>query len=335
MPNPIEQLIANLPADKRAVLAELLRPAPESIAIVGMGCRFPGGATSPEAFWELLQQGVDLISEVPAERWNVDDYYDPDPDVPGKTHTRWAGFLNQIGIFDAQFFGISPKEALRMDPQHRLLLEVAWQALEHAGESVDALARSQTGVFIGIMPGSYEALQIQIEGTHINDDPYISSGNAASMATGRLSYLFDLQGPNMAIDTACSSSLVATHLACQSLRAGECDLALVGGVNAIVLPETFVKGTKMRMLAADGRCKTFDAAADGYVVGEGCGIVVLKRLSDAISKRMAPAHRWATRSNLSRWARSSANARLARSRCWSARLKRTSAICTPVLVLPD
>ena len=282
MPNPLEQLISSLSPEKRAILAELLRPAPEPIAVIGMGCRFPGDAATPEAFWQLLRNGVDTINEVPPDRWNIDAFYDPDPDAPDKMYTRWAGFLRDIGMFDAHFFGISPKEAIRMDPQQRLLLEVAWEALEDAGQAVDKLSRSQTGVYIGIIPDEYNGRQLDIAGPTIRNDPYFNTGTSSSMASGRLAYLFDLQGPSLSVDTACSSSLVATHLACQGLRNKECDLALVGGVNAILVPSIFVNLCKMRMVSMSGRCQTFDAGADGFVLGEGCGVVVLKRLSDAI-----------------------------------------------------
>jgi acyl transferase domain-containing protein len=282
MPNALEQIISSLSPEKRALLAELLRPAPEPIAIIGMSCRFPGAATSPAAFWHLLKHGIDGIGDIPADRWDSAAFYDPNPDVPGKMYARWGGFLRDIAMFDAGFFGISPAEALRLDPQQRLLLEVAWEALEHAGQSVDALAGSQTGVFIGLIPDDYALLQTDRSNPSYADDPYFASGGSSSMATGRLAYQFDLQGPNMAIDTACSSSLVATHLACQSLRDKECNLAIVGGVNAIIAPEVMVKLSKMRMMASDGRCKTFDAAADGFAIGEGCGVVILKRLSDAL-----------------------------------------------------
>ncbi|TMD65500.1 MAG: beta-ketoacyl synthase, partial [Chloroflexi bacterium] len=257
----------------------------ESIAIIGMSCRFPGGANTPEAFWQLLKSGRDAISEVPAERWDIDAYYDPDPDAPGKMYTRYGGFLQDLSKFDAQFFGISPREAVRMDPQQRLLVEVAWEALEHAGQAISTLAGSQTGTFIGMMNnGEYSQLQVQ-HSAAIYDDPYFGMGSSASIASGRLSYLFDLQGPTMTVDTACSSSLVSLHLACQSLRNKECNLALAGGVNAITLPESVVNACKMGMLARDGRCKTFDTTANGFVLGEGCGVVVLKRLSDAITDR--------------------------------------------------
>lgn len=282
----IESLSKYLIADSTALeVQRYTRPVvtAEPIAIIGMSCRFPGGANTPEAFWQLLRDGRDAITEVPAERWNVDAYYDPDPNAPGKMYTRYGGFLQDISKFDAHFFGISPREALRMDPQQRLLAEVAWEALEHAGQAGEGLAGSSTGVFIGMMSNSeYSQLQVKHDDS-IYDDPYFGVGGSSSIASGRLSYLFDLQGPTMTVDTACSSSLVSVHLACLSLRSNECNLALVGGVNTITLPESVVNACKMGMLASDGRCKTFDAAADGFALGEGCGVVVLKRLSDAIA----------------------------------------------------
>ena len=250
----------------------------EPIAIVGMGCRFPG-AESPEAFWQLLHDGVDAIREVPSDRWDVDAVYDPEPGTPGKMSTRWGGFLDQVDQFDPRFFGISPREASRMDPQQRLLLEVAWEALENAGQAPDRLAGSSTGVFVGVSSYDYSHLQFS-DPERI--DAYAGTGNAHSIVANRLSYLLDLRGPSIAVDTACSSSLVAVHLACQSLRSGESDLALAGGVNLILSPELTVTFSQARMMASDGRCKTFDARADGYVRGEGCGVVVLKRLSDAL-----------------------------------------------------
>lgn len=266
--------------------AEAVNTRVESIAIIGMGCRFPGGAKTPESFWELLKGGIDAISEVPAERWDIDAFYSPDPDAPGKMYTRSGGFLGDIDQFAAPFFEISPREAIKMHPQQRLLLEVAWEALESAGQTLPALAGSKTGVFIGVMnTQDYAQLQVQAGATNYIDDPYYGIGNAASITSGRLSYIFDLQGPNLTVDTACSSSLVATHLACQSLRHRECNLALVGGVNTNLLPENVVNACKMRMLSRYGRCRTFDAAADGFVIGEGCGVVVLKRLSDALADR--------------------------------------------------
>jgi acyl transferase domain-containing protein/acyl carrier protein len=250
----------------------------EPIAIVGLGCRLPG-APSPDAFWQLLREGVDAVREVPADRWDVAALFDPDPDAPGKVSTRWGGFLEDIRRFDAAFFNISPREAVAMDPQQRLALEVSWEALEHAGMSADAVHGSQTGVFMGVCAADYGTLLDQRGSEAI--DAYLASGNAFSVLSGRISYLLGLHGPSLSIDTACSSSLVAMHLACQSLRSGECRMALAGGVNMMVTPRTTIALSRSHMMAPDGRCKSFDAAADGFVRGEGCGIVVLKRLSDA------------------------------------------------------
>jgi acyl transferase domain-containing protein/acyl carrier protein len=268
----IDELQARLDAAERA--------RTEPIAIVGMSCRFPGGADDPAAYWRLLRDGVDAIREIPPERWDVDAYYDPDPSVPGKMYVRKGGFLREVDRFDPAFFGISPREATGMDPQQRLLLEVAWEALESAGQAPDRLSGTQTGVFIGMMNTDYENIGA---GDATRIDPYFVTGNAHSIAAGRLSYLLGLQGPSLAVDTACSSSLVALHLACQSLRNGESNLALVGGVNLMLGPEATIASCKLRALAPDGHCKTFDARADGYTRGEGCGIVVLKRLSEALA----------------------------------------------------
>lgn len=250
----------------------------ESIAIVGLGCRFPG-ATDPDAFWELLHSGTDAITRVPSDRWNVDVLYAADAPKTGKMTTCWGGFLDQVDQFDADFFEISPREAKFIDPQQRLLLEVSWEALEQAGQSPAQLAGSQTGVFIGISSSDYARL-LASDVTQLN--AYSGTGNAISIAANRLSYWLDLRGPSLAIDTACSSSLVAVHTACQSLRTGECNLALAGGVNLMLSPELTISFSQAQMMSKDGRCKTFDASADGYVRGEGCGVVVLKRLSDAL-----------------------------------------------------
>jgi len=254
-----------------------VRPVSEPIAIVGLGCRFPG-ADGPDAYWSLLEHGVDAIREVPADRFDAHPIYDERPAIPGKLNTRWGGFLDGVDRFDPHFFGISPREASRIDPQQRLVLEVAWEALEHAGIAPADLAGSPTGVFLGISGNEYSRLQFE----HLDDiDPYAGTGNAYSIAANRLSYTLDLRGPSLAIDTACSSSLVAVHQAMHSLRAGESDLALAGGVNLILFPDVTVYFSQARAMAADGRCKTFDERADGYVRSEGCGMVVLKRLSDA------------------------------------------------------
>src|ERR1700682_40050 len=262
----------------QAKLDAMTRAGTESIAIIGVGCRFPGGADDPESFWRLLRDGVDAIREVPPDRWDIEAFYDPDAAAAGKMYTRWCGFLDHVDQVDPEFFGISPREAAGMDPQQRLLLEVAWEALERAAYPPERLAASQTGVYIGACSSDYVRHQF----ADLNAiDAYAGTGIAHSILANRLSYLLDLQGPSMAVDTACSSSLVAIHLACQSLRTGECRLALAGGVNLILSPEPSIIFSRARMMAADGRCKTFDARADGYVRGEGCGVVVLKRLSDA------------------------------------------------------
>ncbi len=267
--------------EARTRLEAAERAKSEPIAVIGLGCRFPGGATDADGFWSLLQNGVDAVIEVPQDRWNIDDYYDPDPDVPGKMYTRYGGFLQEpIDQFDPQFFGISPREAVSMDPQQRLLLEVSWAALEHAGLAADQLRRSRTGVFMGLCWDDY-AERVREAVSANAADLYAGFGILRSVAVGRISYVLGLQGPNIQIDTACSSSLVAVHLACQSLRAQECDMALAGGVNLLISPLTTLGRCQSKTLALDGRCKTFDAAADGYGQGEGCGVVVLKRLSDA------------------------------------------------------
>ena len=266
----------------QAKLARLEAARVEPLAIIGMGCRFPGGAVDPESFWRLLRDGVDAVSEVPRDRWDADAFYDPDPAAPGKTSTRCGGFIKDVDRFDAAFFGIAPREAVAMDPQQRLLLEVTWEALEHAGQAPDRLGGSKTGVYVGMASGDYARLSLaQADPARI--DAYYASGNAHSIAAGRLAYLLGLQGPSVTIDTACSSSLVAMHLAGQSLRSGECRMAVAGGVHLMLAPENTIAFSKARMLASDGRCKTFDAAADGFSEGEGCGIVVLKRLSDALA----------------------------------------------------
>jgi 8-amino-7-oxononanoate synthase len=248
----------------------------EPIAIAGIGCRFPG-ANNPQAFWQLLRDGVDSITEVPASRWNVEEYYDRDPTKLGKTNTRYGGFLDNIDRFDPQFFGISPREAVTIDPQQRLLLEVAWEALADAGQVPEQLAGTQTGVFIGIGTHDYSILLWQDPVS----EPYATTGTGNCIAANRISYVFDFKGPSLAIDTACSSSLVAVHLACQSLWQGECSMALAGGVNLLLLPTLMVGFSKGGFMADDGRCKSFDAKANGYVRGEGAGIVVLKPLAQA------------------------------------------------------
>jgi len=254
----------------------------EPIAVIGLGCRFPAGANSPAEFWQLLLNGVDAIGDVPPDRWRLEDYYDADPDAPGKMYARGGGFVDRVDLFDPQFFGIAPREAAHIDPQQRLLLEVTWEALEHAGIAPLGLGGSATGIFIGLTTDDYSRLQAR-DGDSRFIDAYFGTGIAASVAAGRLSYVLGLRGPALTVDTACSSSLVAVHLACQSLRLGESRLALAGGVNLMLSPEGHIVASKGRMLAPDSRCKTFDARADGYVRSEGCGMVVLKRLADAVA----------------------------------------------------
>jgi len=257
------------------------RPVDESVAIVGMGCRFPGGAVDIASFWRVLNQGIDVVTEVPRDRWNIDEYFDPDPDAPGKIYARKGCFLREVDTFDPLFFGISPRETEAMDPQQRLLLEVSWEALENAGLAPEKLSGSRTGVFVGITNNDYEKLQMKLcDPTRL--DAYTTTGLPFAVAAGRVAYCLGLQGPAIAVDTACSSSLVALHLATRSLRSGECSCAIVGGVNLLLSPEMSIGLSRTRALATDGRCKTFDAGADGYGRGEGCGVVVIKRLSDAL-----------------------------------------------------
>jgi acyl transferase domain-containing protein len=263
-------------------LAHAQQEKNEPIAVIGLACRFPGDACTPADYWQLLHQGVDAISEIPADRWPVDSLYDPDPDVAGKMSTRYGGFIKDVGHFDPTFFGIAPREVPGMDPQHRLCLEVSWEALEHAGLTAAGLLDSLTGVFMGIATQDYAHLFLS-EARFEDIDAYSLTGNSANVAAGRIAYLLGLQGPAMAVDTACSSSLVALHLACQSLRNRECDAALAGGVNLILSPVNNIAFSRMKAMAAGGACKAFDAGADGYIRGEGCGVIVLKRLADAVA----------------------------------------------------
>ncbi|MGZ9224710.1 MAG: type I polyketide synthase, partial [Anaerolineales bacterium] len=279
--NSLKQALAAV-KKARARLDVIEKSQREPIAIIGMSCRFPGAANSPEAFWRLLETGTDAISQVPADRWNSADLYDSDPAMPGKMNSRWGGFIDQIDQFDANFFGISPREATQMDPQQRLVLEIAWEAIENSGLTKDELAGSKTGVYIGVHSHSADYTLRQYSDPSAIDI-YTGTGTAHNVIAGRLAYLFDLRGPSMTVDTACSSSLVAVHLACQSLRSNESQMALVAGVNLMLSPEFTIAASKMHMLAPDGRCKAFDAQANGFVRGEGCGVIVLKRLSDALA----------------------------------------------------
>lgn len=257
--------------------------APEPIAIVGLGCRFPGGAHDAESFWSMLSAGVDAISEVPKDRFSSERFWDSHPDKPGKSRSRWGGFVDQqVELFDALFFGMSPREAAYLDPMQRWLLEVSWEAFEDAGIVPGALAGSDTAVFIGGFTEDIKLLQMDPSNRHLLG-PHAATGSAMTMLANRLSYFYDLRGPSVALDTACSSSLVATHLACQSIWSGESARAIAGGVNAMFRPEYTIAESKAGMLSPDGRSKAFDSRANGYVRGEGAGIVVLERLSTAVA----------------------------------------------------
>ncbi|UXA08639.1 SDR family NAD(P)-dependent oxidoreductase [Mycobacterium sp. SMC-2] len=276
--------VSDMTAQQRTALSEEFARAArtvtaEPVAVVGIGCRFPGDVTGPESFWELLVEGRNAISGIPADRWDAEAFYSPDPLTPGHMTTKWGGFVRDIAGFDAEFFGITPREAASMDPQQRMVLEVAWEALEHAGIPTDSLADTRTGVMIGAYFNEYQSM---LASGPEQVDAYTGTGNSHSITAGRISYLLGLRGPAVAVDTACSSSLAAIHLACQSLRSRESDLALAGGVSATLRPETQIAISAWGLLSPQGRCATFDAAADGFVRGEGAGVVVLKRLTDAV-----------------------------------------------------
>ncbi len=276
--------ISGMTAEQRDKLTEQFDKASrvagaEPIAVVGIGCRLPGGVTGPESYWELLESGTNAVTEVPADRWDAEAFYDPDLTAPGRMPTKWGAYLNDIAGFDADFFGITPREAAAMDPQQRVLLEVAWEALENAGLAPDQLGESRTAVMMGVY---YTEYQNSSAGNPDTIDAYSATGNAHSVTVGRISYLLGLKGPAVAVDTACSSSLVSIHLACQSLRMRESDLALAGGVSLNLRPETQLALAKWGMLSPHGKCYAFDSRADGFVRGEGAGVVVLKRLTDAV-----------------------------------------------------
>ena len=267
--------------EARRRVGELEEERHEPIAIVGMSCRYPGAPTV-EDYWALLSEGRSGVVEVPPDRWNIDDYYTADRRVAGGVYTRHGAFLPDIAGWDADFFGIPPQEALRMDPQQRLLMELVCEGLDDAGTAAQRLAGSRTAVMVGLMDtAQYGRLQVERYGAGVIADPYFGQGVTASVVAGRLAYQFDLRGPAITLDTACSSSLVGVHLAAQALRRGECDLAVAAGAFLIMHPDTYVQSCATSMLAPDGRCKTFDSSADGYVMGEGGGLVVLERLSDA------------------------------------------------------
>jgi phthiocerol/phenolphthiocerol synthesis type-I polyketide synthase D len=276
--------ISAMSAEQRGKLAEQFEKASrvagaEPIAVVGIGCRFPGGVTGPESFWKLLESGTDAVTEVPADRWDAEAFYDPDLTVPGRMPTKWGAYLDDVSGFDAEFFGITPREATSMDPQQRVALEVAWEALENAGYAPDQLGESRTAVMLGVYYSEYQNASAD---NADSIDAYSATGNAHSVTVGRISYLLGLKGPAVAVDTACSSSLVSIHLACHSLRMRESDLALAGGVSLNLRPETQLALAKWGMLSPNGKCHAFDSRADGFVRGEGAGVVVLKRLTDAV-----------------------------------------------------
>ncbi|MGE0783503.1 sulfolipid-1 biosynthesis phthioceranic/hydroxyphthioceranic acid synthase [Mycolicibacterium sp.] len=252
---------------------------PGAVAVIGMACRLPGGVDSPAALWEALLRGDDLVTEIPPDRWDADDFYDPQPGVPGRSVTKWGGFLDDVAGFDFEFFGINEREATAMDPQHRLLLETSWEALEHAGLTRAVVSDSLTGVFVGLTHGDYQLLAAD---AHAVEAPYGFTGSSFSLASGRISYALGLHGPALTVDTACSSGLTAVHLAHHSLLDGESDLALAGGAAVILDPRKFVAGSAEGMLSPTGRCHAFDVAADGFVSSEGCAVVLLKRLPDAL-----------------------------------------------------
>src|SRR5271166_6477383 len=266
----------------RSPMAAPTSMSKDRIAIIGIGCRFPGGVNDAESFWKLLAEGREAVSDVPPDRWNVERFFDPEPGLPGKSIARRGGFLEGIDQFDPQFFGISPREAPYVDPQHRLLLETAWEAIEDAGIVLDLDRGTDLGVFVGISHNEYQGIQ-STPWEHSGIGPHSPTGCAHSIAANRISYCFNLRGPSVAMDTACSSALTAVHAACEHIRAGRGDAALAGGVTVIITPGGFIGFSQASMLSPEGRCKAFDASANGFVRGEGAGVVLLKRLSRAVA----------------------------------------------------
>src|SRR5579875_2472279 len=263
------------------MLAE--RDSRRPLAIVGIGCHFPGGALTPKSYWDLLCSGTDATRIVPETRWDAARYYDPNPEKAGKIVTRRGGFLDEIDQFDPQFFGISPREANLLDPQQRLLLRTTWEALEDAGIPAESLAGTEVGVFVGGFTLDYQLLQNQGRTSRYRFKTHSATGMMMTMLANRISFAFDFRGPSMTVDTACSSSLVAVHLAAQSIWNGECGLAFAGGVNIMIGPNTAIAESKSGFLSPEGRCKAFDASADGYARGEGGAVVVIKPLEQALA----------------------------------------------------
>jgi polyketide synthase 5 len=259
-------------------LLPMNKPPAAPIAIIGMACRLPGGIESPDQLWDALLRGDDLVTEIPPDRWDADEYYDPEPGVPGRSVSRWGAFMDDVGGFDAEFFGINEQEATAIDPQHRLLLETSWEAMEHAGLTRERISGSLTGVFVGLTHGDYQLLAAD---AHSVEGPYGFTGTNFSLASGRIAYALGIHGPALTVDSACSSGLAAVHMACRSLRDGESDIAFAGGASVMLDPRKFSSGSAQGMLSPTGRCHAFDVAADGFVPAEGCAVVLLKRLADA------------------------------------------------------
>ena len=260
--------------------AETLVKTVTPVAVIGLGCRLPGGIDSPERLWQALLRGDDFVTEIPAERWDADEYFDPEPGVPGRSVSKWGAFLDDIGGFDPEFFDIGEREASAIDPQHRLLLETSWEALEHAGLNPATVADSLTGVFMGLTHADYTLVAADARAL---DGPYGFAGSNFGLASGRIAYTLGVHGPAVTVDTACSSGLLAVHMACRSLHEGESDLALAGGASVMLEPRKFLSGSAQGMLSPTGRCRAFDVAGDGFTSGEGCAVVLLKRLPDAVS----------------------------------------------------
>lgn len=252
----------------------------DPIAIIGIACRFPG-ANDYNQFWQTLELGINSIREIPPQRWDVEKYYSPNPETPNKTISKWGGLIEDIEKFDAQFFGISPREATKMDPQQRIMLELSWSCIEDAGYAPSELSGSQIGVFIGACNYDYDQLQHQNE----NIEGHTATGSYTCIIPNRISYFFNFHGPSVPVDTACSSSLVALHQAVNSIKEKECEMALVGGISVLCTPTSYISFSQLGMLSPNGQCQTFDSCADGYVRGEGAGIVLLKPLAKALSDR--------------------------------------------------